>query len=90
MKNTYQTKAEVIRAKYGQIVETFKECNDDRQIAYNIYRMMIEACKAMENMENNYVKVAVNKRLWEDRETLDRIIYTCTGKTFDNASYSWK
>ena len=90
MKNQYKTKADVIRAKYGQIVVGFDGCNDDRQVAYNLYQMMLKACEAMEDMENNYVKTAVNQRLRKDSETLDGIIYRCIGKTFDNASYSWR
>lgn len=90
MKNPYKNKADVIRAKYGQIVFGFDGCKDDRQVAYNLYQMMLKACEAMEAMENNYIKTAVNQRLWKDKETLDEIIYRCTGKTFDNASYSWR
>lgn len=48
--------------------------NDDRIVYVNVYRMMIEALEALPDEPNNYVCVAMNRKMKEDKQMLDEIL----------------
>lgn len=71
-----------LRALYGKYFDKYtKEGHnsdnlffDDRGVFCNLYKMMEEALISMEEEPLNYVKVALNRKLTEDYNTLKSII----------------
>ena len=87
MNNTYRTTAAVIARKYAEFMGDFEQQHDDRRIAFNTYRQIIEACKAMEDIENIFVRVAVTRSIREEESKIDEIITRFTGKVYKD--YRW-
>lgn len=81
-KNPYSLKAEVIARKYAEFLVEFEAAGDDRRVAYNCIHQIIQACKAMEGQENNFICCAVNARIREQQEVIDRIVTRFTGKVY--------
>lgn len=86
--NVYRTMAVVITRKYAEFMEDFEQQHDDRRIAFNIYRQIIEACKAMEDMENIFVRVAVTRSISEAESEIDEIITRFTGKAYKGCRWA--
>lgn len=82
MSNIYKVKARLFENKYGPFVEEFKQHNDDRILVANILGQVLEACKAMESVENNLVRVAINEKLREEDSEMEEIVTRFTGKVF--------
>lgn len=82
MSNIYKVKARLFENKYGPFVEEFKQHNDDRILVANILGQVLEACKAMELVENNLVRVAINEKLREEDSEMEEIVTRFTGKVF--------
>ena len=82
MSNIYKVKARLFENKYGPFVEEFKQHNDDRILVVNILGQALEACKAMESVENNLVRVAINEKLREEDSEMEKIVTRFTGKVF--------
>lgn len=82
MSNPYKLKARLFENKYGPFVEEFKQHNDDRILIVNILDQVLEACKAMELVENNLVRVAINEKLREEDAEMEEIVTRFTGKVF--------
>lgn len=83
----YTLRATILRSKYKYIIEEFTGHRDDRQIAVNLFGMLIEACGAMESIENNCICVAFNNYFNEHEATMERIASRFTGKVY--ADYQW-
>ena len=66
MNNPYKLKARLLKSKYEPFAEEFKQHNDDRILVPNILAQVLEACAAMESVENNLVRVAINEKIRED------------------------
>lgn len=77
----YQRKAHLLRNRLGKIMAVYKNEHDDRRLAYNVYREMLEACKAMESVDNLAVHCAFNKYFDEEEELIQKII-----DRFENAA----
>lgn len=87
MSNAYHITAAAITRKYAEFMEDFDQRHDDRRIAFNAYRQIIEACKAMEGVENIFIRVAVTRSIHEEEAEIDEIITRFTGKVYKD--YRW-
>lgn len=66
---------------YGKLAEKWKDITtDDRLVFVNTYRMMIDALESLPEEPVNYVCVAMNKKLRQDRKTLDSIAAVFQGR----------
>ena len=74
-------KAHLLRNRLWKIMAVYKNEHDDRRLAYNVYREMLEACKAMESVDNLAVHCAFNKYFDEEEELIQKII-----DRFENAA----
>ena len=75
MKETYKAlHLKYLKMRYGEKAEQWKDITtDDRLIYCNIYHMMIEALESLPDEPNNYVCVALNKKMERDCSTLESI-----------------
>ena len=90
MNNHYKLKARLLENKYGPFVEEFKQHNDDRILVPNILAQVLEACKAMESVENNLVRVAINEKIREEDAEMEKIVTRFTGRVFDGTKWNKK
>lgn len=47
---------------------------DDRQLFCNMYEQILEALESVKEIDNAYIKVAINHKLKKDSEILDNIM----------------
>ena len=82
-----ERKLEHIEYFYGKAYEQFKaeDAHDDRRVYINVYEMIIEAVKSLEDEPNNYVCVAMNDYIKHDLEILRRI-----GKRFGRTDFIFR
>ncbi len=77
-KEVYTLKRKLLVAQYGLIMASYKKFRDDRRIAYNSYRMMLEVCDEMIAADtiitSASIKVAVNNHLSEMCDEINSII----------------
>lgn len=85
--NRYELKAKVLTNKYGEFVEKYADYTDDRMVFVNVLDMMLEACKAMESMENTLVCVAFNNECSKQCEMLDRIVKHFEGLVYKDGRW---
>ena len=90
MSNIYKVKARLFENKYGPFVEEFKQHNDDRILVPNILAQVLEACAAMESVENNLVRVAINEKIREEDAEMEKIVTRFTGQVFDGTKWQKK
>lgn len=86
-KNEYRLKAEYITRKYSEFIEDFAKLTDDRRVAYNCYRQIMNACEAMEGQEDTFIRNAVNNHIQEEMKTIDRIITRFTRKVYQGMKW---
>lgn len=79
----YVMKGKLLNKKYEPFVEEFKQYDDDRLLVVNMLNQLLEACKAMESMDNVFVRVAFNRAFTEQNETMEGIVTTFTGKVWN-------
>lgn len=87
-KSRYSMKGDLLAHKYELFVEKFKLHNDDRLLVVNMLGQLIEACKAMESVENLFVTVAFNKAFAEQDKQMESIVTRFTGKVWNG--YRWQ
>ena len=64
-----------LKMHYGKKAEIWKDVTtDDRLVYCNLYQMMIEALESLPDEPNNYVCVALNKKMEKDCSTLTSIL----------------
>ena len=88
MFNLYKSKAQSLKRKYEPFFEEFKQYRDDRILVPNCGNQLLEACEAMENMENTFVRVAFSKAYDEQEKTMESIVTRFTGKVWKD--YRWQ
>lgn len=81
-KNAYQLKAEMLTRKFAPYLEEYAPCLDDRMLVVNLHKQLVEACKAMENMDNAFICVAVNNHFAEQEAWMERIVTRFSGKVY--------
>ena len=71
-----------LKFKYGKKYEEWKDqdLHDDRIVYCNIYRLQLEALESLPAEPLNYICVAMNHHMKEDRETLDSILENFKGR----------
>lgn len=79
----YVMKGKLLNKKYEPFVEEFKQYDDDRLLVVNMLNQLLEACKAMERMDNVFVRVAFNRTFTEQNETMEGIVTRFTGKVWN-------
>lgn len=79
----YVMKGKPLNKKYEPFVEEFKQYDDDRLLVVNMLNQLLEACKAMESMDNVFVRVAFNRAFTEQNETMEGIVTRFTGKVWN-------
>lgn len=87
MNNPYKLKARLLKSKYEPFAEEFKQHNDDRILVPNILAQVLEACAAMESVENNLVRVAINEKIREEDAEMEKIVTRFTGKVFKGTKW---
>ena len=73
-KSKYILKGKLLNKKYEPFVAEFEQHNDDRLLVVNMLSQLLEACKAMESMDNVFVRVAFNRAFTEQNETMESIV----------------
>lgn len=79
----YVMKGKLLNKKYEPFVEEFKQYDDDRLLVVNMLDQLLGACKAMESMDNVFVRVAFNRAFTEQNETMEGIVTRFTGKVWN-------
>lgn len=79
----YVMKGKLLNKKYEPFVEELKQYDDDRLLVVNMLNQLLEACKAMESMDNVFVRVAFNRAFTEQNETMEGIVTRFTGKVWN-------
>lgn len=79
----YVMKGKLLNKKYEPFVEEFKQYDDDRLLVVNMLNQVLEACKAMESMDNVFARVAFNRAFTEQNETMEGIVTRFTGKVWN-------
>jgi len=76
-----QLKQHLLERHFGKYREMWAdECRDDRALIAGIYDQLMEAAKAMETVENNYIWVAFTRSFRADERTMCDIIKHFTGR----------
>lgn len=73
--NHYAAKQTLLKMKFGAIYQRWSEENpgDDRRLFCNLYRIYMETCEDMKAVNNIHIRCAVNARLQDDMNTLEKI-----------------
>lgn len=79
----YVMKGKLLNKKYEPFVEEFKRYDDDRLLVVNMLDQLLGACKAMESMDNVFVRVAFNRAFTEQNEMMEGIVTRFTGKAWN-------
>lgn len=79
----YVMKGKLLNKKYEPFVEEFKRYDDDRLLVVNMLDQLLGACKAMESMDNVFVRVAFNRAFTEQNEMMEGIVTRFTGKVWN-------
>lgn len=87
-KNVYRLKATILTQKYQSIAKDFEQHHDDRKLVTNMYHQLIDACKAMEHMENSFVRVAFNVKFKEQDAEMEQIVTRFTDTAYDG--HKWE
>ena len=66
-------KLDYMRFMYGDKIAEYEHCKDDGRVYFNIYNMIIEALNDLPDEPNDYICVAMNHQIDEDKKILDRI-----------------
>lgn len=82
-KSKYIMKGKLLNIKYEPFVEEFKRHEDDRLLVVNMLDQLLGACKAMESMDNVFVRVAFNRAFTEQNEAMESIVTRFTGKVWN-------
>ena len=86
----YERKIWLLNHKYGDFVDEFKKHQDDRKLAVVMMERYRGICKDMEGITNVSIKVAVNRYLKEEDQTIESIVTRFTGKVYKNGKWEDK
>lgn len=91
-KETYRNKASVLKIRYSRFMDEYQKASDDRRLAYNIYRQLLDGCVAMESVDSTIIHVAFNNYVNTETQQIDNIILRFEGLKYDDkagGTYSW-
>lgn len=77
-----------IELKYSSWIENWRKEKDDRRIAYNLYKQILEAKKVHDGLKNAFYRLAISKAIREQEEEIDKIIYRFSGLKWKDGK--WK
>lgn len=80
--NAYKLKANLLRRKYAEIADEFKQYKDDRLLVANMLEQLLEVCEDMEGVVNAFISVAVNKSIKEQDVEMEAIVTRFTGMAY--------
>lgn len=80
--NAYKLEANLLRRKYAEIVEEFKQHKDDRLLVANMLDQLLAVCKVMEDIDNAFISVAVRKSIKEQDAEMEAIVTRFTGTAY--------
>lgn len=83
----YRRKAELLNKKYEPFIKEFRQHKDDRLLAVNMLDQLTRACKAMESMDDAFVRAAFNHAFIGQNEMMENIVTRFTGKVWNG--YAW-
>lgn len=83
-------KKRTLKNRYERFVEDFGEHKDDRLLFTRRLQLMLEACDAMANVENNTIWVAFNEYVEREKKSMNEIVHRFTGLQWNNAECKWK
>ena len=88
MTNWAKEKLKYLQWAYGEFYEYAVEMNqdDDRWLFINIFENIKEAIEAVGEVDNNLVRVALNKEIRENQEVLSKIQNAFNDKFQANAA----
>jgi len=88
--NKYKDKAGLLKLKYGPIIEEFGfiSHNDDRLLVVSTLNQIVEACEAMEDVDNAFIRVAFDRLVEEEDKTMEAIVTRFVGREYKNGR--WK
>lgn len=86
-KSRHDVKAWLLEKKYEPFLEEFKQHHDDRILVVNMLNQLLDACKAMQSMDNVFVRVAFNRAYEEQDKEMEEIVTRFTGKVWNG--YKW-
>ena len=68
-------KLKYLKWSFGEFYEyaIWTEQTDDRRLYVNVYNMVCEAIEAVKDIDNNFVQVALNKKIRQEQEMLSGI-----------------
>ena len=80
MEKTWKSrKTEYLTRVYGRHIEAFRGHDDDRGIYCNTYGRMLAGIESLADEPDLYVRVAMNARIRQDTDSLDRILAVFEG-----------
>lgn len=91
-KEVYRNKASVLKTQYSRFMDEYQKASDDRRLAYNIYRQLLDGCVAMEPVDSSIIHVAFNNYVKAEKQQIDEIILRFEGLKYDDTiggTYSW-
>ena len=78
----------LLESKYGFILSYWGNKTDDRRIAYNMCKMILEADKECAKLKNTFCRVAIRNAIREQEQVIDGIIYRFTWLKWNG--YTWE
>lgn len=88
MSKRYELTTELLQQKYAPLVAEFNQYMDDRKLMVNMLKQLLEACEAMNSMENVFVRVVFNNAVDEQDKKMERIVTRFTGKVWNG--FRWQ
>ena len=67
-------KLDYLKGIYGRYVDEFDKYHDDRKLYCNMYRLLVEAVESLPDEPNGTVKVAMNRYISGELNTMQKII----------------
>ena len=71
--------ANMISFRYAKILQTWEFYQDDRRIAYNMYKQILAAENTRQQIHDAFCRAAINHAIAEQIGQIDKIIYRFTG-----------
>lgn len=68
----------LLESKYAFILSYWGNKKDDRQIVYNMCKIILEAKKEHDKLENAFCRLAISKAIKEQEKQIDEIVYRFT------------
>lgn len=87
-KSKYGMERRLFEEKYKPFLDEFRQHDDDRLLVANMADQLVEACEAMEDMENVFVRVAFDNAVDEQDKKMERIVTRFTGKVWNG--FRWQ